>query len=75
MKQQTSLQKRFKKCHANQAYLEHYIQLFVILNQKMDQVYLDNVKSISSNKRWVDIDISGRILHTLKHKIQNIQWT
>ena len=34
----------------------------------MDQVYLDNVKSTSSNQKWVDIDVRGRSLHTLDCK-------
>ena len=34
----------------------------------MDQVYLYNVISINSNRKWVDIDIRGRSLHTLEHK-------
>ena len=35
----------------------------------MDQVYLDNVNSTNSNKKWVDIDVSGRSLYTLEHKM------
>jgi len=34
----------------------------------MDQMYLDNVKSTNSNKRWVHIDIRGRSLLTLERK-------
>ena len=34
----------------------------------MDQVYLNSVKSISSNKKWVGIDVSGRSFHTLEYK-------
>ena len=30
--------------------------------------HLDNVKSTNSNKKWVDIDIRGRSLHTLERK-------
>ena len=34
----------------------------------MDQVYLENVKSTNTNKKWVDIDVRGRSLHRLKCK-------
>ena len=34
----------------------------------MDQVYLDNVKSTESNKKWAHIDIRGRNPNTLEHK-------
>jgi hypothetical protein len=34
----------------------------------MVQVYLDNVKLNNRNKKWVDIDIRGRSLHTLELK-------
>ena len=28
-------------------------------------MYLDNIKPTNSNKKWIDIDIKGRSLHTL----------
>ena len=42
----------------------------------MDQVYLDSVKSTNSNKKWTDVDISSRSLHTLECKevLQNLEY-
>ena len=41
----------------------------------MDQMYLDNVKLTDSNKKWVNIDIRGTSLHTLKHKEAVVNFT
>ena len=38
------------------------------VKSKLDQVYLDYVKSTDSNKKWIDVDIIGRSLHTLERK-------
>jgi hypothetical protein len=35
---------------------------------KMDQEYLDNVNSINTNKKWVDIDTGSRNLYKLDCK-------
>ena len=36
-------------------------------------MYLNNVKSTNSNKKWVDIDIRGRSQHTLECKERLLQ--
>ena len=38
------------------------------IKSNMDQIYLDNVKSTNSNKKWVHITIRSGSLHTLEHK-------